>query len=230
MAVVSKSRKVSLKQFQIYAHCNFDVKGAPCTGRPVIENVNEITEIIKVDRHVSSRSITQELKIDHKTVLNHLPKVGFKKKLDRDQYHLRAIALDKGLPQHRATVEVIIDVVDRANNPPIWDQPVYGPIFIKENYMVGQVVASIKARSGIPDNPTVFYTLMKGSTEQTNKKDTFYLDQRNLNGDTWADIQVNYPLDYERIQQYNLTVRVEQSVKLKTVIMSNQQCLDDGMK
>lgn len=50
------------------------------------------------------------------------------------------------MPQHRATVEVIIDVVDRANNPPIWDQPVYGPIFIKENYMVGQVVASIKAR------------------------------------------------------------------------------------
>uniref|UniRef100_T1DFT0 Putative cadherin n=1 Tax=Cupiennius salei TaxID=6928 RepID=T1DFT0_CUPSA len=135
--------------------------------------------------------------------------ISLKKALDRDQYHLRAIALDKGMPQHRATVEVIIDVVDRANNPPIWDQPVYGPIFIKENYMVGQVVASIKARSGIPDNPTVFYTLMKGSTEQTNKKDTFYLDQRNLNGDTWADIQVNYPLDYERIQQYNLTVRVE---------------------
>ncbi|XP_055930136.1 neural-cadherin-like isoform X4 [Argiope bruennichi] len=135
--------------------------------------------------------------------------ISLKKALDRDQYHLRAIALDKGLPQHRATVEVIIDVVDRANNPPIWDQPVYGPIFIKENYMVGQVVASIKARSGIPDNPTVFYTLMKGSTEQTNKKDTFYLDQRNMNGDTWADIQVNYPLDYERIQQYNLTVRVE---------------------
>lgn len=53
---------------------------------------------------------------------------------------------------------------------------------------------------------------MKGSTEQTNKKDTFYLDQRNLNGDTWADIQVNYPLDYERIQQYNLTVRVEVSL------------------
>ncbi|GFX33047.1 histone-lysine N-methyltransferase SETMAR [Trichonephila clavipes] len=38
------------------------------------------TEIIKVDPHVSSRSITQELKIDHKTVLNHLHKVGFKKK------------------------------------------------------------------------------------------------------------------------------------------------------
>ncbi|GFV60710.1 histone-lysine N-methyltransferase SETMAR [Trichonephila clavipes] len=49
---------------------------------PVIENVDKTTEIIEVDRHASSRSIAQELKIDHKTVLCHLSKVGFKKKLD----------------------------------------------------------------------------------------------------------------------------------------------------
>ncbi|GFX12124.1 histone-lysine N-methyltransferase SETMAR [Trichonephila clavipes] len=60
----------------------FDVKDVLHTGRPVVENVNKITEIIEVDRHVSSRSITQELKIDHKTVLNHLRRVRFKKKLD----------------------------------------------------------------------------------------------------------------------------------------------------
>ncbi|GFS87597.1 histone-lysine N-methyltransferase SETMAR [Trichonephila clavipes] len=60
----------------------FYVKGAPHTGRPVLKNVDKITEIINVDQHVSSRSITQELKIDHKTVLNHLCEVGFKKKLD----------------------------------------------------------------------------------------------------------------------------------------------------
>ncbi|GFX28466.1 histone-lysine N-methyltransferase SETMAR [Trichonephila clavipes] len=60
----------------------FDVKDAPRTGRFVVENVDKITEIIDVDRHVSSRSIAQELKIDHKTVLNHLCKAGFKKKLD----------------------------------------------------------------------------------------------------------------------------------------------------
>ncbi|KAL9876584.1 histone-lysine N-methyltransferase SETMAR-like isoform 1-T4 [Glossina fuscipes fuscipes] len=59
----------------------FDVKDAPRTGRPV-ENVDKIGEAIDVDRHVSSRNITQELKIDHKTVLNHLHKAGFKKKLD----------------------------------------------------------------------------------------------------------------------------------------------------
>ncbi|GFS90440.1 histone-lysine N-methyltransferase SETMAR [Trichonephila clavipes] len=34
----------------------FDVKVAPHTGSPVVENVNKITEII-LDRNVSSRSI-----------------------------------------------------------------------------------------------------------------------------------------------------------------------------
>ncbi|GFX22364.1 histone-lysine N-methyltransferase SETMAR [Trichonephila clavipes] len=97
MAVVSISREVSIKQFQIYARCqanyvqvwfhrlrsgNFDFKGEPRTGKPVVDNVYKITEIINVYLHVSSRSIAQELKIDHKTVVSHLSKVEFKKKLD----------------------------------------------------------------------------------------------------------------------------------------------------
>ncbi|GFU66699.1 hypothetical protein TNCV_3111831 [Trichonephila clavipes] len=36
-------------------------------GRPVVDNVDKITEIIEIDRHVSSRSIAQVLKIDHKS-------------------------------------------------------------------------------------------------------------------------------------------------------------------
>ncbi|GFW89921.1 putative DD34D transposase [Trichonephila clavipes] len=63
----------------------FEVKDAPTICRPVVENVFKITEIIEVDRHVSSLSITQEQKIDHKTVLNHLYKVALKKKLDRGE-------------------------------------------------------------------------------------------------------------------------------------------------
>lgn len=52
---------------------------------------------------------------------------------------------------------------------------------------------------------------MPGSTAQTNKYHTFYLQQRQDNGDTWADIKVNHPLDYETIKEYNLTIRVEVS-------------------
>ncbi|GFU93179.1 histone-lysine N-methyltransferase SETMAR [Trichonephila clavipes] len=58
----------------------FDVKDAPHTGRTVVKNVDKILEIIKIDPHIGSPSITQELKTDHKTVLSHLRKVGFKKK------------------------------------------------------------------------------------------------------------------------------------------------------
>lgn len=129
--------------------------------------------------------------------------------LDRTQYNLIAHATDRGIPPKSATVGIVIEVVDRANNPPIWDQPVYGPVSIKENIKVGETIQSVRASSGIPNNPTVFYTLIKGSTEQTNKRDHFYLTQRADDDGIWADIKVNYPLDYEKLTHYNLTVRVE---------------------
>ncbi|GFY53896.1 neural-cadherin [Trichonephila inaurata madagascariensis] len=135
--------------------------------------------------------------------------IRLKKALDREQYYLRAEATDKGTPPLKSSVNVIIEVVDRKNNPPIWDQPIYGPIFVKENIQPGQKIAALKARSGIPDNPRVFYTIIKGGTEQTNGKDTFYLTQYTEDDETWAGIYVNYVLDYEIVQQYNLTVRVE---------------------
>ncbi|GFV05866.1 hypothetical protein TNCV_4503721, partial [Trichonephila clavipes] len=60
-----------------------DVKDAPRTGRPVAEIVDKITETIQVDLHVSSHSITQEQKIDHKTVFKPFAaKLDLKKKLD----------------------------------------------------------------------------------------------------------------------------------------------------
>lgn len=70
--------------------------------------------------------------------------------------------------------------------------------------------------SGIDNNPTVFYHLMPGSTAQTNKYHTFYLQQRAEQSVTWADIKVNHPLDYESIKEYNLTIRVEVSRHYET--------------
>ncbi|XP_078051627.1 histone-lysine N-methyltransferase SETMAR-like, partial [Augochlora pura] len=88
--------EVNIEKIRYILQCSFDkgenasqaaesifyVKAAPRTDRPVLENVDKIAEIIDVDWHVSSRSIVRELKIDHETVLNHLHKAGFKKKLD----------------------------------------------------------------------------------------------------------------------------------------------------
>lgn len=71
------------------------------------------------------------------------------KKSQRETYKLEAMAQDKGYPPLSRTVEVQIDVVDRANNPPVWDYTIYGPIYVKENMPVGGKVVSVKARSVI---------------------------------------------------------------------------------
>lgn len=76
------------------------------------------------------------------------------------------------------------------------------------NVLISSLCVCVRS-SGIDGNPTVFYRLMPGSTAQTNKQHTFYLQQRSDNGDTWADVKVNHPLDYESIKEYNLTIRVE---------------------
>ena len=69
----------------------------------------------------------------------------------RATYKLEAIAEDRGSSPLSRTVEVQIDVVDRSNKPPVWDQTVYGPIYVKENTAVGESVTSVKARSVFPE-------------------------------------------------------------------------------
>ena len=70
------------------------------------------------------------------------------------------MAQDKGYPPLSRTVEVQIDVVDRANNPPVWDNTVYGPIYVKENMPVGGKVVSIKARSVIMSLSLIFFLFL----------------------------------------------------------------------
>ncbi|GFU80070.1 histone-lysine N-methyltransferase SETMAR [Trichonephila clavipes] len=66
--------------FSRFRSDTFDVKDATRTGKPVDENFDKITEIIEVDRRVSSRRIIQELKIKYKTVLNKVAQSWIKKK------------------------------------------------------------------------------------------------------------------------------------------------------
>ena len=134
--------------------------------------------------------------------------ISLRKPLDRDSYQFRALARDQTTPFHNATVDVILDVVDRANSPPQWDQSVYTKR-VRENEHISSKIISIRASSGIKDNTNVFYTIIRGSTEQTNKLSTFYLTTRNEGPLVYADIFLNYNLDYERITYYNLTVRAE---------------------
>ena len=70
------------KRFARFRAGNFDVKDEPRSGRPITEKSDEIMVKIERDKHVSTVEIARELGIDHKTILNHLHKAGYKKKLD----------------------------------------------------------------------------------------------------------------------------------------------------
>jgi len=57
------------------------VKDEPRSGRSITEKFDEMVKVER-DKHVSTVEIARELGIDHKTVLNHLYKAGYKKNLD----------------------------------------------------------------------------------------------------------------------------------------------------
>ncbi|GFU83575.1 histone-lysine N-methyltransferase SETMAR [Trichonephila clavipes] len=86
--LVTSSSPVQQKIRRVGKRCTLNLSRAETSTRwsgscpaLVFENVDKIVEIIEVYRHVGCRSLSQELKIDHETVLSHLSKVGFKKKL-----------------------------------------------------------------------------------------------------------------------------------------------------
>ncbi|XP_037929961.1 histone-lysine N-methyltransferase SETMAR-like [Teleopsis dalmanni] len=76
------SQSTARKWFARFRSGNLDVKNAPRSGRPITDKVDEIMEKVQIDRHISSHDIARELKINHNTVLNHLHKAGYKKKID----------------------------------------------------------------------------------------------------------------------------------------------------
>ncbi|GFW85370.1 histonelysine Nmethyltransferase SETMARlike [Trichonephila clavipes] len=98
---------------------NFDVKDAPRTGRPVVENVDKVTEIIKVDRHVSSLSIAQEELLPHGQTLN---SYLYCQQLDRLKLAINQkwpeLANRKGVVFHQDNAKPRTYVVNRQN---LWE-------------------------------------------------------------------------------------------------------------
>ena len=73
--------KFDINKKVIIRYIYFDVKDEPRSGQSITEKSDEMVKVER-DKHVSTVEIARELGIDHKTVLNHLHKAGYKKKLD----------------------------------------------------------------------------------------------------------------------------------------------------
>lgn len=68
--------------FRRFRAKNFDTDDHYLGGRPSVTNVDAILEIIAEDRHISIKSISEQLKIPTSTVHRHLKAAGYVKKWD----------------------------------------------------------------------------------------------------------------------------------------------------
>ncbi|CAG2116412.1 unnamed protein product, partial [Medioppia subpectinata] len=227
--------------------CTFTVKIIDINDNPPLFDREEYIEVIKADTRVGTNivllwasdedsgnnsAITYSLApdpnnstdVDYFRINPASGWVSLDKLLDHQKrYWFRGVVTDNGRPQQSKMVDIVINVVSSDSHPPVWDQPMYGPVSIREDLEIGQTVISLKARSGIATNPTVFYSLVAnepkfqlsisgGHIRETLKSDSFYLRHRlDDRGVIWADICVNSGLDYETKREYNLTVRAMDS-------------------
>ena len=80
------------------------------------------------------------------------PEIPQFSQIQRASYTLEAIAEDRGSPSLSRTVEVQVEVVDRSNKPPVWDnlERISRAVYVKENTAVGETVTTVRARSANP--------------------------------------------------------------------------------
>ncbi|XP_076607153.1 protocadherin Fat 3 [Chaetodon auriga] len=118
-------------------------------------------------------------------------KRAFEVDLSNAEYKVVVVATDGGFPPLSREVELPVTVVNKAM--PVFDKPFYG-VTIREDVTVSTSVLCINATS--PEGQSVIFTITDGDP-------SFQFD---IGFDTGI-ISVIYPLDYETMQYYRLTVK-----------------------
>lgn len=119
-----------------------------------------------------------------------------------DTYNVKVIAIDnspsalfKSGEHNKGEQDFRIEIADKNDNPPHFTQPVYTANSILENANRNALVTEVKAVDMDTASP-VIYSIISGNTD-----DSFYIEEPT------GKIRVKNPLDYEKITEYNLTVR-----------------------
>lgn len=144
------------------------------------------------------------------------------------KFQLSAIVKDMGDPPQQSSISLDIQVVESNKKSPSFVHVPDTPIRLKENFSdFNAHIAVVTAVSNIAEEQKLLFELVKGRTEQTNKHSTFVLESE---GDS-AYIKLGNHLDYERITQYTLTVRVQNNFNLaaETIIDIEVEDVNDNI-
>ncbi len=118
-------------------------------------------------------------------------KRAFEADLSNTEYKVILVVTDGGFPPLSSEVELPVTVVNKAM--PVFDKPFYG-VTVREDVAISTSVLCINATS--PEGQSVIFTITDGDPSL----------QFDIGFDTGI-ISVIYPLDYETMQYYRLTVK-----------------------
>ncbi|XP_041772896.1 DE-cadherin-like isoform X2 [Anopheles merus] len=132
------------------------------------------------------------------------------KRIDRhpgEYYALRVRAYNQGCIENESEhpeVDVKVRIIDADKRLPYFTKVPEAPVKLHENFTAfDQVLAEFEANSNINNESTVIFKIVRGKFEQTNSMNTFLLEQI----DNTAHIKLARALDYERVNEYTITVR-----------------------
>ncbi|XP_026497557.1 DE-cadherin isoform X4 [Vanessa tameamea] len=144
------------------------------------------------------------------------------------KFKLSAIVKDMGDPPQQSSITLDIQVVESNKKSPSFIEVPDEPIRLKENYAdFNTPIATVRAISNIPEEKKLQFELVMGQTEQTNKWHTFVLEPE---ADS-AYIKLGNHLDFEKITDYTLTVRIQNNYKLaaETIIQIEVEDVNDNI-
>lgn len=168
--------------------------------RAVDKDGTEPNNLVSYEFDTSNPEILEKFSIDPISG-KVLTKVSFDRELE-DVYYLKITAKD-GAPSalssngepNKATQAFTVKIQDRNDNEPQFEQSIYTVDNVVENIDVNKLICEIKARDkDIASDIT--YSIVGGNID-----DAFAIE------DKTGRINVKSKLDYEKIKQYNLTVR-----------------------
>ncbi|XP_049885544.1 DE-cadherin [Pectinophora gossypiella] len=145
------------------------------------------------------------------------------------KFKLSAVVKDKGTPPQSSSITLDIQVVESNKKSPSFLEVPDEPIRLKENFAdFNEAIATVRATSNIPgEEKKLQFELVQGQTEQTNKWHTFVMEPE---GDM-AYIKLGGHLDYEKVTDYSLTVRIQNNYRLaaETIIYIQIEDVNDNI-
>ncbi|XP_046488919.1 DE-cadherin isoform X1 [Neodiprion pinetum] len=149
------------------------------------------------------------------------------KTIDRQpdyRFNLIAKAVDQGEIPQSSYIELEIRVVESHKKAPAFLNRTSEPLKLNESLNDFSLsLVRLQAVSNIDGDSEVVFRLVNGRTEQTNKENTFRLDQ---SGKDVADIKLAKHLDFESNTDYTLIVRVSNKELLAAETSINIEVLD----